>query len=176
MASLARLLRNDAVVDELVACPGPDDVLAVRKLGELPIQPTLAVRDVMLTRVETLPPETPVRDAVNLMIRRRMRAVPIVGEKGEVLGLVSDRDIMRALVSVPRAGDEPGIGDAVRPSDLVVRDIMSRSVLCISEDLALDEAATIMVNKDINVLPVVAEGNITGLITRGEIIRKLFGP
>lgn len=176
LSSLARLLRADSVVDALLACHGPDDVLSLDQLGELPIRPTLAVRDVMLTRVEAIPPDTPVRDAVNLMIRRRMRAVPVVGEKGEVLGLVSDRDIMRALLPMPRAGDEPGGPGAVRPAEILARDIMTRSVLCIAEELALTEAATMMVNKDINVLPVVSEGALTGLITRGEIIRKLFGP
>lgn len=175
LSSVARLLRSDRVVDRLVAARGPDDVLALDDLTDLPIRPNLAVRDVMIARVEAIPPDTPVRDAVNLMIRRRMRAVPVVGEKGEVLGIVSDGDIMRALLPMPRAGSEDGRG-AVDPSRILVRDIMTRSVLCIAEELALTEAATMMVNKDINVLPVVSDGALTGLITRGEIIRKLFGP
>jgi CBS domain-containing protein len=51
---------------------------------------------------------------------------------------------------------------------------MSRSVMCISEDQGLAEVATIMVNKDVERLPVVSEGRLTGFLTRGDIIRKLF--
>ncbi|MEJ2184604.1 MAG: CBS domain-containing protein, partial [Gemmatimonadota bacterium] len=143
-------------------------------LADLKIQPSLTVRDIMIHRIERLPPDAPVRDAVNLMVRRRIHAVPVVGEKGEVLGMVTDRDIMRALMPLPRL-DDAEARQAI-PEDLSVREIMSRSVLCISEELGLSEAATMMVNKDVEQLPVVSGGALTGIITRAEIIRKLFGP
>ncbi len=84
---------------------------------------------------------------------------------------------MRALLPLPRAdaerdADEPR---AVTPQ-LSVRDVMNRSVLCVSEDLDLDEVVTTMVNKDLEVLPVVKDGALTGVVTRGEIVCKLFGP
>ena len=58
---------------------------------------------------------------------------------------------------------------------LCVRDIMTRSVLCIAEDKGLDEAVSLMINKDVEQFPVVGEGKLVGFLSRGDIIRKLFG-
>jgi len=174
LATLARVLRQDAVVDQLIAQDSVDGVLAMDALTDLKIQPTLTVRDIMLHRIERLVPDAPVREAVNLMVRRRLHALPVVGDKSEVLGMVTDRDVMRALMPLPHHGDAPE--HAPVPADLRVRDVMSRSVLCVSEELGLSEAATMMVNKDVEQLPVVSGGALTGIITRAEIIRKLFGP
>jgi CBS domain-containing protein len=120
-------------------------------------------------------PATPVRDALDLMVQRRLRALPVVGDKQEVLGIISEWDIMRGLLPhVPRVGQDTG--SAAVPSTLKVKDIMSRSVLCISEELGLEEAANMMINKDVEQFPVTSEGKLTGFLTRGDIIRKLFGP
>ena len=51
---------------------------------------------------------------------------------------------------------------------------MTRSVICLSEDQALADVATLMAAKDLERLPVTAEGKLTGFLTRGDILRKLF--
>ena len=52
---------------------------------------------------------------------------------------------------------------------------MTRSVLCVSEDQALTEAANMMVNRDVEQLPVVREGELVGFVTRDSILRALYG-
>jgi CBS domain-containing protein/mannitol/fructose-specific phosphotransferase system IIA component (Ntr-type) len=175
VSALARLFKAPGVVERILAARTPDDVLALPELREIRVQPRLTVRDIMSHRVDSVTPETSVRDAVDLMVRHRLRALPVVGEKREVLGIVSEWDIMRALLpQIPRAGGETVASDeALR--QLKIRDIMSRSVLCISEDMGVDEVANTMINKDVEQFPVVSEGKLTGFLTRGDIIRKLFG-
>jgi CBS domain-containing protein/mannitol/fructose-specific phosphotransferase system IIA component (Ntr-type) len=175
VSALARLFKAPGVVERILAARSPDDVLALPELREIRVQPRLTVRDIMSHRVDSVTPETSVRDAVDLMVRHRLRALPVVGEKREVLGIVSEWDIMRALLpQIPRAGGEAVASDeALR--QLKIRDIMSRSVLCISEDMGVDEVANTMINKDVEQFPVVSEGKLTGFLTRGDIIRKLFG-
>lgn len=175
VSALARLFKAPGVVERILAARTPDDVLALPELREIRVQPRLTVRDIMSHRVDSVTPETSVRDAVDLMVRHRLRALPVVGEKREVLGIVSEWDIMRALLpQIPRAGGEAVASDeALR--QLKIRDIMSRSVLCISEDMGVDEVANTMINKDVEQFPVVSEGKLTGFLTRGDIIRKLFG-
>ena len=51
---------------------------------------------------------------------------------------------------------------------------MTRTVMCISEELSLIEAASIMVNRDVGQLPVIRDGEMVGLLTRGEVLRWLF--
>ena len=119
-------------------------------------------------------PDATVRRTLDLMLRRKTHAIPVVGEKGEVLGMVTDSDIMRALLpKIPRAGQEETGDD--EPQDQPVRDIMTRSVLCVSEDLGVGEVASMMINKNVEQVPVVNAGSIAGMVYRGDIIRKLFG-
>lgn len=174
-STLARLLQQPGVVDRIAAQPDAASVLALDALQSLRIQPSLAVRDVMVHRIHSVPPDATVRTTLDLMLRRRLQAVPVVGRKGEVLGMVTTGDIMRALLpQIPRAGTN-GDDARARPVDRAVRDIMTRSVLCVSEDLGVSEVASMMINKDVEQVPVVQAGTITGIVSRADIIRKLFG-
>jgi CBS domain-containing protein len=174
VAALARVFRDPRTVDRIVAAATPEDVLSAADLANLRLQPRLTVRDIMIHGVSSVTPATSVRDTVDLMLRRRLRAIPVVGEKLEVLGIISEWDIMRGLLpQIPRAGQESGTD--IVPETLRVRDIMTRSVLCISEELGLEEAANMMINKDVEQFPVTSEGKLSGFLTRSDIIRKLFG-
>ncbi|HET7274347.1 MAG TPA: CBS domain-containing protein [Longimicrobiaceae bacterium] len=178
VAALARALRKEEVVDRLVDTTSPEEVLAIREISSLVVQPRLTVRDVMTQRVYRVYPQTPVRELLELMSRHELKAVPVVGEKREVLGVVTDRDLLRHLLpNIVRVGAGEGEPDSADgpAAEVQVREIMSRSVMCISEDQGLAEVASIMVNKDVERLPVVAEGRLTGFLTRGDILRKLFG-
>lgn len=172
-ATLARLLRQSTLIDRLVAQPSARDVLALPELQDIPLRPRLSVRDVMVHRVHSVPPEATLGATMHLMTRKRLRAVPVVGAKGEVLGVVTDSDLMRVLLpQIPRAESEDPADSGIlnRP----VRDIMTRSVLCVSEDLGISEVANMMIHKDVEQVPVVQAGRITGMVSRGDIVRKLF--
>ena len=179
VAALARALRQDSVVDQLVHARSADEGLAIPEIRDLIVPPRLTVRDIMTQRVYRVFPETPVGELIELMGLHDLKAVPVVGEKREVLGIVTDRDLLRFLLPQLTQGavvDRPAAplqDSSVR--DTPVREIMSRSVMCISEDQGLAELASIMVNKDVERLPVVSEGQLTGFLTRGDILRKLFG-
>ncbi|HEX6309153.1 MAG TPA: CBS domain-containing protein [Longimicrobiales bacterium] len=174
VSALARVFREPRNVDAIARATSPAEALAAVDLSSMRLQPRLIVRDIMIHGVSSVTPATTVRDAVDLMLRRRLRAIPVVGEKQEVLGIISEWDIMRGLLpQIPRAGQESGAGDV--PESLRVRDIMTRSVLCVSEELGLEEAANMMINKDVEQFPVTSEGKLTGFLTRSDIIRKLFG-
>jgi len=178
VAALARALRHDEVVERLALSRTPDEVLSIPEIRDLTIQPRLTVRDVMTQRVYRVTPDTPVRELLELVSTHRLRTIPVVGEDREVLGMVTDRDLLRYLLPGPL---RPGGGDKekTRSGEGIpeprVRDIMSRSVMCISEEQALADVASLMVNKDVERLPVVSEGKLTGFLTRGDILRKLFG-
>lgn len=179
VAGLARALRTAGVVERILGAGSPEEVIALTELRKVAIQPRLAVRDIMTQRVHRVFPDTPVSELLELFSRHDLKAVPVVGEKREVLGMVSDRDLLRFLLpQVVQAGaSEPQEMKAQERSlqEITVREIMSRSVMCISEDQSLTELVSIMVNKDVERLPVVSEGKLTGFLTRSDILRKLFG-
>jgi len=165
------VLRNDAVVDAMVAAGSAAEILAIPEVAAISIQPRLTVRDVMAPRVYRVGPDAPVREVLDLIADHGFRAVPVVDEERGVLGMVTDRDLMRFFLPVVQktTGESPaGL------KDTPVREVMSRSVICVSEDQALTEVMSIMVAKDVERLPVVNEGKLTGFLTRGDILRKLF--
>jgi CBS domain-containing protein len=173
VAALARVFRRDGVVDRLIAASSPAEVLSVPEVRDLALQPRLCVRDVMTQRVYRVYPETPITELLELMSRHELKAVPVVGEKREVLGIVTERDLLRRLLpQLVHAASPHVAADGAEPS---VREIMSRTVLCVSEDQGLADVASIMINKDVERVPVVNEGKLVGFLTRGDIIRKLYG-
>lgn len=172
VAALARAFRSEAAVEQLVAARTPDEVLAVPEIRELVLQPRLTVRDIMTQRVYRVTPETPTRELLQLMSRYDLKAVPVVGEKREVLGMVTERDVLRHLL--PHLVQQPA-PEGGEQTPTTVREIMSRSVMCVSEDQGVSDVASIMINKDVERVPVVNEGKLVGFLTRGDIIRKLYG-
>jgi len=171
VAALAGVLRDDAVVDRLVAARSPEAVLEVPEVRAITIQPRLTVRDVMTQRVYRVGPDSTVREVLDLISEHKLSAIPVVDDDRVVLGMVSDRDLMRFLL--PRMQKSAEIPAGLR--EVTVREVMSRSVICVGEDQALAEVTSIMVSKDLERLPVVSEGKLTGFLTRGDILRKLFG-
>ncbi|MDH3496813.1 MAG: CBS domain-containing protein [Gemmatimonadota bacterium] len=184
LAAFARALARDEVVKALEAAQTPADVLEAATLADLDVPSELLVRDVLGGRLVTVTPETSLLEAARLMVAHRVPAVPVVSEKNEVLGLISHGEILRYLL--PRfvgklSGEYPAAGKRARATppaaqEVTVRDALDRSVLCLSEDQSLTEAAALMVNKKLERMPVVREGTLVGLLTREEIVRRLFGP
>lgn len=113
-------------------------------------------------------PDTPFHEVLDLMIRRELHAVPVVGENYEVLGIITTGDALHALL---KGGGARPAGDD--DAQLVARDVMTRTVLCVSEDQLLAEAAQMMANRDVEQLPVVRDGSLIGFLTRDSVLRAL---
>jgi CBS domain-containing protein len=142
--------------------------------GDLPGR--VSVRDVMNRSVVTATPDTPLGMIADSMTRNRLRAIPIIDESGHVLGMITDRSVMSHFL--PQLGaTEAGVGgrDLADSGAVPVRDVMDRSVMCVNEDQPLADVAVLMLDKEMERLPVVAEGILVGFLTRGDIIRRLLG-
>ena len=125
----------------------------------------LLVEDALEPAQYRIYPDTPLAEVVDLMVRREVRAVPVVGERYEVLGIITSGDALERVLT--------GRGGASDREELLARDVMTRSVLCVSEDQPLVEAANTMVNRDVEQLPVVRDGEFIGFVTRDTILRTL---
>lgn len=172
VATLGRWVRDGDHAARLVAARTPAEVLALDGLGRLVLSDRLRVDVAMSAVTYRVYPETPAAEVLDLMVRRSLPAVPVVGEGYEVLGVITAGDALRHLLPRHRAGD----GDP--PLDVegrTARDVMTRSVLCVSEDQSLTDAAAMMVNRDVEEIPVVREGELVGLLTREAVLRALHG-
>lgn len=188
MAAVATALSSDEVLEGLHHAASPEEVLAIGALAETPVPPDVTVRDVMSAGVATVGPDVALREAANLMLARGVRALPVVGPHGEVLGLLTDGHLLThllpATVSALSTGQTRAVkrrGKAARPApvdpgDVPVREVMDRAVMCLADDQTVADAAALMLTKDVDRFPVTRDGTLVGFVTRGDIVRKLLRP
>jgi CBS domain-containing protein len=183
LSAFARALSRHEVVDAILSAKKPEDILEDEAFTDLTLPTYLSVRDVMVRRRLSVQPDAPLGEAARLMVAHEVIALPVVSETDEVLGVITHQELLRNLLPMyvkrlssgefrqaPRGGE--GITD---PHTLPVRDVMDRTVLCISEDQTLADVATMMLNRDIERFPVVSEGKLVGFLDRGDIVRRLLG-
>ena len=133
----------------------------------------MKVREIMTRDVTTAAPGMTLEAAADLLARRRLRAMPVIDEEGHVLGMLTDRLLISGLLPQLERAETgaPAVGSAHVGH---VRDIMERAVMCVKEDEPLANVVRLMLDREIERLPVVREGQLVGFLTRGDIIRRLL--
>lgn len=176
LGALARLLSRPQTVEQILAAPDADSLASLPVFAEIELPRQLAVGDIMTQRPRTATPDTPLRDAALQMARGGISALPVVEESEVIVGMLAERDLLRHLLGSYLQGDTPPrpTPDGVN-ARRAVRDAMTRQVLCVSPEQPLAEVASLMINKDVEHVPVVREGRLVGFLTRGDIVRKLIG-
>lgn len=183
VSAFARALGQESLVQQLLDARTPEEVLALEPLRAVQLPGRLQVRDLMTASVLSLTSQTPLRDAAQLMVQHSVQALPVVDEAGSVIGMLTDRELMKHLmpqylqrestgefpVQAASAGEPPP-----DPGEVLVREVMARSVLCLREDQSLADAANLMVNKDRDRFPVVRDGVLVGFLTRADVVRRLL--
>lgn len=115
----------------------------------------------------TVGPDNTIPEAVALMIENNIRHLPVV-EGGRVVGVLSKGDIDAAGPSKATTFSAGEITYLLHK--LKVGKVMSRNPLTISPDALLEEAAVLMRNNKIEMLPVVDHGRLVGVITESAIL------
>lgn len=175
----AKLLARPEVSAAIAEKDSAAAVCACSAFDEVELPEQLVVRDLMSESPRTTSPDEPLRSAARAMMAAGLDALPVVDEDGRLLGLLSERELVRHLLTTQVIQDPvarphaPTTNLAGRKS---VRDVMTRQVLCVAPEQPIAEVASLMSNKDVERVPVVCEGRLVGFLTRGDIVRKLLGP
>ncbi|HEV7993471.1 MAG TPA: CBS domain-containing protein [Gemmatimonadaceae bacterium] len=176
VGGFARLLRKQEVFDAMLAARDPDELIGLSAFAEYRLPEQLTVRDVMSDHPRTVLADTPLKEAARMLVRAGLGALPVIDEGRRVVGMVSEREVIRHLLTTQvfsgadvRAAGAPGMASRT------VRDVMSRQVMCVAPEQPIAEVASLMSNKDVDRVPVVREGQLVGFLTRGDIVRKLIG-
>ncbi|HWC04577.1 MAG TPA: CBS and ACT domain-containing protein [Methylomirabilota bacterium] len=128
----------------------------------------MLVQDVMQTKLYTVTPETTLPEALRLTGQRGVRHLPVI-EEGRLVGILSDRDLKRAMAS-PASGLEVHelnyLLDRLR-----VGEIMTRTVITIGRMFPIEAAAHLMLQEKIGALPVTDGERLIGLVTETDVLR-----
>jgi CBS domain-containing protein len=174
VATLAALMRREGVVDEILAAGAPDRVSAIEAVRTAPRVQKLSVVDVMDTATHRIYPDVSLREAARIVMRGRHSGLPVVNRNDEIVGMISEKDLIRAFLPgyLRVFADEEAPREEAR--ERAVKDVMTKTVLCLPIEATIQEAASIIVNKNVDPLPVTREGKWVGLISRRSLIRKLL--
>jgi acetoin utilization protein AcuB len=131
----------------------------------------LSVKDWMQSRLHTVHLDDTIEHARELCERHRVNQLPVV-VRGELVGIVTDRDLRDAFPSIAEEAAHPAEARAATES-LRVEEVMSPNVLTVSEADPIERAATLMRRERIGALPVVRDGRLVGIVTRSDLLAAL---
>jgi acetoin utilization protein AcuB len=122
--------------------------------------------------VITVHPETTLEQALEIMQKNQVRRLPVVNRRGELVGIIPERVILRAMPSDATTLSIWEERDMVRR--LTVNKFMTENVVTVTEDTPIEEAACIMVDRHFSGLPVLRNGSLVGFITDHDIFTTLI--
>ncbi len=144
----------------------------------------MQARDVMTEHVITVGPDTPVREIAELLLERRISAVPVVDGDGAIAGIVSEGDLIhRDELGTEARGrswwlrlfdDTTELAERYAKSHgTKARDVMTRDVVSVDETASLGDIAELLETRHIKRVPVMRDGRLAGVVSRADLVRAL---
>ena len=150
---------------------------------------TTLAKDVMKTEFISVLPETPVKEVARLMIDNSISAVPVVNKYNEIVGVVSENDLISKIVKP----HEPGLMTylfhaALATSDEVLNyrkamtrwnaqtaeDAMTAPAICVSPDDTIETVGHVMLDDKVKRVFVAEDGHLLGVISRSVFVELLL--
>ncbi|HZS32716.1 MAG TPA: CBS domain-containing protein [Methylomirabilota bacterium] len=133
----------------------------------------MEVRELMQQPVLTIDPDASAYEAVTRMCAGRVRHLPVLGGSGDVVGVVTDRDLQHHLFA-------PGVFDRIGTMALErllrevrVATLMSAPAIVVPATADLTQAAALMRRRRVGALPVVENGRVIGILTETDLLRHI---
>ncbi len=114
---------------------------------------------------------TSIYEAIKIMRDNKVRRLPVLNDKGALVGIVSERDLLYASPSPATSLSIDELHYLI--ARITVTEVMTTEVITVTEDTPLEEAARIMADNKIGGLPVERNGKLVGIITETDLF-KIF--
>ncbi len=147
----------------------------------------LTAKDIMSKEVVSVTPDTSVEDAAKIMSKKGVSGLPVVSD-GKLVGIVTEKDLImknKKLNTPDHINILGGIIFLENPRKfreefkkfiaINVEDLMTEEVVTVNPDTPVDEIATIMVEKDVNRLPVIKNEKMVGIVARADLVKNMTG-
>lgn len=146
----------------------------------------MLAKDIMKREVVSIKEDETLKDVVEMMIKYDVSGLPVVNNSGKVVGIISERDILRhgrkifmtesiSLLEImlyeqkPESYEEE-LSEALK---LPVKKIMVKDIITADENEPVGEIALIMMEEGVNRIPILKNGELVGIIGREDIIRAI---
>jgi CBS domain-containing protein len=146
-------------------------------------EPDMNASEIMTGTVITGGPDSTVVQAAELMTRHRISAIPVLDNKGGIVGIVSEGDLMRRVEGAKDqtrswwlslfSDSETGARGFVQERGQHLKDIMTTQVTTVTPDTPVGEIARLLGKKHIKRVPVVEDGKLVGIVSRANLLHAL---
>lgn len=150
----------------------------------------MKVIDIMTKEVVTVKENDTVEVAAKILIDKNLSGLPVVDENNRIKGIITEGDLIRRIAKIsgpssieilggvlPLESKKKFIDRVNTHMGYLVKDMMTKDVITTTEDVNIEEIATLMVKEKIKRIPVVDdEKNMIGIISRRDIMKYLFNP
>jgi CBS domain-containing protein len=119
----------------------------------------MKAREIMNRNVVAATPVTSARDIAGTLVSNRISGMPVTDRDGRVLGIVSEEDILRALMEQKDLGT------------LTAENIMSKNLAAVNSETSVEGVMQILHDEGILRLPVIDSGRLVGIISRADVMR-----
>lgn len=148
-----------------------DAAQAYQSISALPQTPPIVLaRQIMVSPVHNLSPQATVDEALRQLRENQIRHLLIVSSAEFLIGILSERDILRHLGGITENYEL----QARNPGSDQVQKLMKSPVLTASEDTDVRYIARLFVEQHIGALPIVAEGELKGIVTRSDVLKAVM--
>ncbi len=145
----------------------------------------MKAKDVMTSPVISIEPETPVLEAVRIMLQRRISGLPVIDKDGRLVGMVTEGDFLRRAETGTERRRPRWLEFFVGPGRLAdeytrsharkVSEIMTSDPITVLEGTPLAEVVKVMEKRQIKRLPVVRGNEVVGIVSRANLVHALAG-
>src|SRR3954466_2034372 len=141
----------------------------------------MKVSDIMTHPVLTVTPETTVGEVAELMIGHRISGLPVVNPAGDVIGIVTEGDLLRRAETGTERRRARWLEFLIAPGRLAseyahangrrVREVMTDSIVTVGPDDAVANLIDLLERRRIKRVPVVDQGKLVGIVSRANLVR-----
>jgi len=143
----------------------------------------MKAKDVMTSPVVSVEPDASIWQAVRIMLQRHISGLPVIDQKGALVGIVTEGDFLRRAETGTQRRRPRWLEYLIGPGRLAeeytrahgrkVSEIMTVEPVTISEDTPLDEIVRLMEKRQIKRLPVVRDQQVVGIVSRANLVHAI---
>ncbi len=183
LSGMARLARQENILTRLTSIDKPADFVKIVSEANVTIDKELTVRDVMRYRVATVTPDDTLKEVANAMFRDRLSALAVVDEHNKLLGVINDRDLIKAALpdykslisNLNYSLDVEPFEELLKQEDKIkVSQLFREDYEVTPPDARIVEVSAMMIFKDIRRVFVIEDGYLVGVLLRKDIVNMVI--
>ncbi len=183
LSAFARFAREASNTERLLSAGSPAEVIRTVFQSGVNVDRDLLVRDIMVEKVIFATPDHTLKDVANLLYQHRIGSMPVIDDDGRVVGIISNRDLIKAALpdyrtlieNIAMSPDVEPFDEFLKQEDRIrVREMMDEEFSTTTEDTSVVELAAMMLFKNLRIVPVVRDERLVGVVVTSDLVSKII--